>query len=110
MREELTVEGLPERGLVQGGDRGRRHGARAGAQYQVVDRPGGGEEGVKRLAARRVDLGDVHEVADPLGRLVKPFLGSPGDENVRALGREGLGGRFADPGAGADDHYPLSVE
>ena len=71
---------------------------------------GGGEEGVQRPAAGRVDLGGQDGVADPLRRLVQAFLGPPGDGHRRAPRREGLGGRLAYPGARADDHYSLPVE
>jgi hypothetical protein len=46
VREELAVEGLPQRGLVQGGDRADAHGAGAGGEDEVIGRSVSGEEGV----------------------------------------------------------------
>jgi hypothetical protein len=54
VREELAVERLPERGLVQVGDRAGAHRARAGGEHQVIDRSCRGEERVERPAVRRV--------------------------------------------------------
>jgi hypothetical protein len=76
----------------------------------VIYRSGRGKEGVQCPAVRRIKLGDLDGIADPLRRLVQALLGPSGDDHSRALHGENPGGRLADPGTGSDDHYLLSAE